>query len=82
VVANESLNKIPRKRPTYNMLLEHEWLLPLSPAREDFPQVDAENKAIIGQWVTNTLAQKKVGKQEVCGERTKPPLHTLTKEPE
>jgi len=79
-----SLQKIPRKRPTFNALVEHPWLLPLSPTRQDFPEIEAQNKEMIGNWVTETLEKRKKAKEErgidVEEERVKPPLHTVKKE--
>jgi len=82
-----SLNKIPRKRPTFNMLLEHPWLLPLSPTREDFAEVEMTNKAMMGEWVRESLAKKKRAKEERGAEtveeeeeRAKPPLHAVVKD--
>jgi mitogen-activated protein kinase kinase len=82
-----SLNKIPRKRPTFNMLLEHPWLLPLSPSREDFADVERMNKALMGEWVRESLEKKKRAKEERGAEtveeeeeRAKPPLHAVVKD--
>jgi hypothetical protein len=76
-----SLNKIPRKRPTFNALLEHPWLLPLSPSRRDFAEVVSTNKTIMGEWVIESLANKKRSKEEDNPspeeERVKPPLHAV-----
>ena len=86
-VGGVSLNKIPRKRPTFNMLLEHPWLLPLSPSREDFAEVERTNKELMGEWVRESLAKKKRAKEERGAEtveeeeeRAKPPLHAVVKD--
>lgn len=81
-----SLNKIPRKRPTFKALLEHPWLLPLSPNRADFREVEVENKDMVGKWVSATL-ERKNRPRETDGEespssdgdveRPKPPLHSV-----
>ena len=73
VKPDRSLNKIPRKRPTFNALLEHPWLLPLSPSRPDFAEVQSKHKALIGEWVVDTVARKKTGSE--TEEKAKPPLH-------
>lgn len=85
---DDSLNKSPGQRPTFNALLEHPWLLPLDPARDDFPQIERENKAVMGEWVIESLAQKKKAKEERGPEaieeeeanRAKPPLHAVKKD--
>ena len=83
------MNKIPRKRPTFNALLEHPWLLPLSPHRPDFAQIECENKLMLGAWVTESIAKRKQVKEERGSaaeeeeeeeERVKPPLHTVVKD--
>ena len=81
--AHFSLNKIPRQRPTFNALLEHPWLLPLSPSRPDFADVEKGNKTMIGEWVTTTIAKRTRAKEEHGSDveeeenRVKPPLHTV-----
>ena len=77
-----SLNKIPRKRPTFNALLEHPWLLPLSPSRPDFKQIEETNRSMLGKWVRTSLAEKNLGKEGEIGteERVKPPLHAVVKD--
>jgi len=68
------------------MLLEHPWLLPLSPAREDFAEVERTNKEWMGGWVRESLANKRRAKEERGAEsveeeeRVKPPLHTVVKD--
>lgn len=81
---NCSLNKIPRKRPTFNALLEHPWLLPLSPTRPDFAQVEASNREMLGQWVRESIAKRKEKEGTAAAEETraKPPLHAVKKEAE
>jgi len=78
------LNKIPRQRPTFNALLEHPWLLPLSPSRPDFADVEKSNKTMLGEWVTTTIAKRTRANEEHGSdvveeeeERVKPPLHTV-----
>lgn len=80
------MNKIPLKRPTFNTLLEHPWLLPLSPSRPDFTDVETANRKIIGEWVIESLAMKQCAKEargsdtvEDEEERVKPPLHAVEK---
>jgi hypothetical protein len=82
-----SLNKVPRKRPTFNALLEHPWLLPLSPRRPDFAEVEETNKVMLGEWVTESIAKKNLAKDERGSEiieeeerRPKPPLHAAVKD--
>ena len=81
-IANSSLNKILRKRPTFNALLEHPWLLPLSPSRPDFNQIEETNKTMLGEWVQASLADRKSVKEGESGseERVKPPLHAVVKD--
>ena len=81
-VAKSSLNKIPRKRPTFNALLEHPWLLPLSPSRPDFNQIEETNRTMLGEWVQTSLAERKLSKESESGseERVKPPLHAVVKD--
>lgn len=82
----DSLNKIPLKRPTFNALLEHPWLLPLSPSRRDWAEVESSRKTMLGAWVTGSIAKKNQAKEERGSdvveeeERVKPPLHTVVKE--
>jgi serine/threonine protein kinase len=77
-----SLNKIPRKRPTFNALLEHPWLLPLSPLRTDFAEVEVANKQMLGEWVTESIAARhaKDASSDTDEEKAKPPLHTVKTE--
>jgi hypothetical protein len=67
------------------MLLEHPWLLPLSPSRPDFAQVEETNKQMLGEWVTNTIAMRNADKEadvdDDSDRKPKPPLHTVNKEP-
>lgn len=69
------------------MLLEHLWLLPLSPLGDDFPAVEEANKAMMGQWVRDSLVKKHRAKEERGAqaveeeeERVKPPLHAVVKD--
>jgi hypothetical protein len=86
-LSDDSLNKIPTKRPTLNALLENPWLLPLSPSRPDFEKVETSNKIMIGEWVTATIAKRTRAKEERGSdvveeeeERVKPPLHAVKKD--
>lgn len=79
------LNKIPKLRPTYAMLLQHGWLAPLSkPAT--IPEADEDVAAHsnmdlksgtedkeVADWVKSCLEKRKKG---VMGETKKPALHT------
>lgn len=78
------LNKIPKLRPTYAMLLQHGWLAPLSkpvtilesdeeggtPAGPDIKS-GTEDKEV-AEWVLNSLERRKKG---LVGESKKPALH-------
>ncbi len=80
------LNKIPKLRPTYAMLLKHGWLASLSkPATineddedlaDDVANLDitGENSydAEVADWVKEAMEKKKSGKM---GEAAKPALH-------
>ena len=79
------LNKIPKLRPTYGMLLQHGWLAPLSkPTTITEEDEDAEEGGSdhvgksgtedeeVAAWVKNALERKKSG---LMGESTKPALH-------
>jgi len=65
-------------------LLEHPWLLPLSPARPDFAQVEASNREMLGQWVRESIAKRKEKEGTAAADETpaKPPLHAIKKEAE
>jgi len=77
----QCLNKIPRKRPTFNALLEHPWLLPLSPLRPDFAEVEVANKQMLGEWVTESIAARHAkDSSDTDEEKAKPPLHTVKTE--
>ncbi|KAI0998530.1 hypothetical protein K3495_g9666 [Podosphaera aphanis] len=82
------LNKKPKLRPTYSMLLQHEWLAPLSQTPSTLKDKDIDisdkdhgpninNKEIVDQevadWVTDALERKKNGTQS---KDLKPALHT------
>jgi len=82
------LNKIPKLRPTYSMLLAHGWLAPLSkPAtiseddedewEEEMGWLDissgTEDKEV-ADWVKEAIERKKSGKM---GESKKPALHAV-----
>jgi len=80
------LNKIPKLRPSYSLLLQHGWLAELSkPAvisEEDEDEENAEATANLGTsgtedaevaaWVLNAIDRKKKG---LIGEAAKPALH-------
>ena len=80
------LNKIPKLRPTYAMLLQHGWLAPLSkPATISEDDEDLEDGMAnlnvgrsgteddeVAAWVKNALEHKKDG---LMGEKAKPALH-------
>lgn len=82
------LNKIPKLRPTYSMLLQHGWLAELSKphtiSEEDedaelddatgghFGKSGTEDEEV-ANWVKNALERKKKG---LLGQARKPPLHT------
>lgn len=81
-----ALNKIPKSRPTYAMLLRHPWLLPLAkPAtiaeeneeNSDFSGTTQSSEsdfhdAEVAHWVLGALESKKVGS---IGKKAKPALH-------
>jgi len=78
------LNKIPKLRPTYSMLLQHGWLAPLSkpPAiteedeNEEGEALNIETQGTedeeVADWVKNALERKRNG---LMGESQKPALH-------
>ena len=75
------------ERPRFSALLEHPWLLPLSPFRPDWAEVESSNKAMLGAWVIDSIAKKNKAKEEHGSDladeeerRVKPPLHTVVKE--
>jgi mitogen-activated protein kinase kinase len=82
------LNKIPKLRPTYSMLLQHGWLAPLSKpstiTEEDEDDGEADGDPHLGKsgtedeevaaWVKNALERRKSG---LMGESKKPALHTV-----
>lgn len=75
------LNKIPKLRPTYAMLLQHPWLAPLSKPNtiseddeedeEAEPTVGTEDREV-AKWVQEAIQKKKDGKM---GNAAKPALH-------
>lgn len=81
-----ALNKIPKLRPTYAMLLRHPWLALLTkPATiteededtvEDPPSREAVAPGIhdpeVAEWVLAALERKRLGKM---GMKAKPALH-------
>lgn len=82
------LNKIPKLRPTYAMLLQHGWLAPLSKpdtssgGDEEGDEEDGEEDGIgsgsakedeeVAKWVQDAIQQKKEG---TMGDSAKPALH-------
>lgn len=83
-----SLNKIPKLRPTYAMLLRHAWLAPLvlpsTIAEEDEETIDgiASDEAaapgvvnkMVAQWVIHAMERKRNG---TMGKKAKPALHAV-----
>lgn len=81
-----TLNKIPKLRPTYAILLQHPWLAPLlkPPAilEEDEDLVDEEvaQEAVapgafdkeVAHWVSSAMERKRNG---TMGKKAKPALH-------
>ena len=80
------LNKTPKLRATYAMLLRHAWLAPLlkpptiSEVNEEaFNDLDSESAVSmtadkeIAEWVCNAMEKKQNNK---LGRKTKPALHT------
>jgi len=79
------LNKAPKLRPTYGMLLQHGWLAPLSKPEtiaeadeeEDGDEMNMPNSGTedpeVAAWVQHALDRKKKG---LIGESQKPALHT------
>ena len=81
-----ALNKIPKLRPTYAMLLRHAWLAPLvlpstiaeedEETTEDAEVDDAVAPEIVNkevsQWVVNAMERKRNG---TMGKKSKPALH-------
>jgi mitogen-activated protein kinase kinase len=79
------LNKIPKLRPTYGMLLQHGWLAELSKpktiteededaeegSQDDLGKSGTEDEEVAA-WVKNALERKKNG---LMGESKKPALH-------
>ena len=78
------MNKIPKLRPTYAMLLGHPWLAPLLKppviAEEDEEEADdaGQDRALdvvdaeIAEWVTNAMEAKRKGSM---GKKAQPALH-------
>lgn len=80
------LNKIPKLRPTYALLLRHAWLAPLlkpptiseedEEAAEESTDQESTGPPIIDKevadWVANAMKRKKCGKM---GNKAKPALH-------
>ncbi|KAK4696425.1 mitogen-activated protein kinase kinase, partial [Lecanoromycetidae sp. Uapishka_2] len=81
-----ALNKIPKLRPTYAMLLRHVWLAPLlkpatiSEEDEDAVEEETTEGAVapgvidkeVAQWVTDAMERKRNG---TMGKKAKPALH-------
>lgn len=80
------LNKIPKLRPTYAMLLQHAWLAPLMKpdtiTEEDEEEAEAQAESgvdqeqwidkEVGEWVREQLEKKRQG---TLGKHRKPALH-------
>ena len=79
------LNKIPKLRPTYALLLRHPWLAPLlkppTISEEDEEAAEAaENESTgppvldkeVADWVVNAMERRRNGK---IGKKAKPALH-------
>ena len=81
-----ALNKIPKLRPTYAMLLAHRWLAPLlKPATITEEDEDADEEATddgaaapgvvdeeVAEWVREAMERKRNG---TMGKKAKPALH-------
>lgn len=81
-----ALNKIPKLRPTYAMLLRHAWLAPLlkppTIAEEDEEAAVEASRDVaadagvvdeeISRWVRDAMERKKNG---TMGKKSKPALH-------
>ena len=80
------LNKIPKLRPTYAMLLRHAWLAPLlkpptiseadeeqtSEATEVDPTAPAVVDSEVAAWVIDAMERRRNGSM---GRKAKPALH-------
>jgi len=74
------LNKIPKLRPTYAMLLQHGWLAALSKPstiaedeeEDGEPTVGTEDREVAA-WAQEAIQKKKDGKM---GSAAKPALHS------
>ena len=80
------LNKIPKLRPTYAMLLRHAWLAPLlkpptiTEADEEQAVEDSEADPVtpgvvdreVATWVIDALERRRTGSM---GKKAKPALH-------
>lgn len=81
------LNKIPKLRPTYAMLLRHPWLAPLlkpptiseededvtsNSDMETVSSVTADKE--VAEWVGEAMERRRNGKM---GNKTKPALHAV-----
>lgn len=81
-----ALNKIPKLRPTYAMLLRHAWLAPLllPPTISEEDEEDTEDATAneistpgvvdkeVAQWVIDAMDRKRNG---TMGKKAKPALH-------
>lgn len=81
----EALNKIPKLRPTYPMLLRHPWLAPLlkpptisedEDVTEEFAKEESAGSGVfdreVAKWVLGAMERKRSG---IMGKRAKPALH-------
>ena len=81
------LNKIPKLRPTYAMLLRHPWLAPLlKPPTISEEDEEADDQAAteeentgpavldkeVAEWVVSAMERRRSGKM---GKKSKPALH-------
>ena len=80
------LNKIPKLRPTYALLLRHPWLAPLlkpptiseedEEAAEEASSEETTGPAVldkeVADWVLNAMERRRSGKM---GKKAKPALH-------
>jgi len=64
------LNKIPKLRPTYAMLLQHGWLAPLCKPAPDVKSGTDDPE--VAAWVRASIERRRSG---LVGESRKPALH-------
>lgn len=80
------LNKVPKLRPTYALLLRHPWLAPLlkpptiseedEEAAEEATTEDSSGLPVldkeVANWVVDAMERRRTGKM---GKKAKPALH-------